>query len=198
MSAFPDVVTHTFNPGPGPFLNLCALEDTAAELILDEMRRDYGRCVGGSYLARRRATEDWLIRERRRKGVSGSLARPIYFFLGNYDDGLDAARPAACVVPLSLLPPETLSFTLRDSMECFDAIRFRSGDAPYASLYTYREMKRIYTAGGQILPERRDAPGPPAGSTLAPVRRGFVEVQVWCDAPLHPYRERLRRPALGG
>jgi len=197
MSSLPQVLTHTYNPAPGPFLNLCSLDDTAAEQILDGMRRDHGRCLDSRYLEQRRATEDWLMRERRRKGIAGSLQRPIYFFLGNYDDGLDPARPAACVVPLDDIPPETLSFTFRDSMECYSAAQRLPDREPHALLYSYPEMTQVYAAQGQSWVKSRHIDNPAVESTLSPVRRGFVEVQVWCDVALRPYRERLRQEELG-
>ena len=119
MNALPSVVTHTYDPSPGPFLNLCHLDDSTAETILARLRAVYGRNRNPAYLTKRRATEAWLRRERTGKGIRGNLTRPIYFFLGDYDDGLDPARPAAIVLPLAAFPTDTVTFTLQDSMESY-------------------------------------------------------------------------------
>lgn len=82
MAALPEVVTHTFDPGRGPFRNVCELPEVEAEAVLDEMRAA-GRRIKADYLRRRLDAEDWLIGERRRKLGRTRLARPVYFFLGS-------------------------------------------------------------------------------------------------------------------
>ena len=67
MEAFPEVITHIYDPVRGPCRNICDLSDVEAERVLDEIRSLGQRSIKPDYLARRRQTEDWLIRERRRR-----------------------------------------------------------------------------------------------------------------------------------
>ena len=101
MQRLPDIVTHTYHPGPGPFRNLCALDDGAAEGVLAHLRTAFGRCRSPHYLQRRKDTEAWLRAAAAAKGIAMARRHPIYFFLGDYDDSADPARPAAITFPLS-------------------------------------------------------------------------------------------------
>src|SRR5262245_52306072 len=112
----PEVVTHIYDPDRGPFRNLCALPDIEAEGILEAIRASGRRRIRPVYLARRRATEAWLADECRRLLGDRPLRHPIYFFLGNFDDGKDPSRPRAIILPLSSLPTDALTFTYGDSM----------------------------------------------------------------------------------
>ena len=182
MNALPSVVTHTYNPRPGPFLNLCYLDDGAAEAVLTQIRAIYGRNRNPAYLEKRRATEDWLQRERAGKGIRGNLTRPIYFFLGDYDDGLDPARPAAIVLPLTAFPADTVTFTLNDSMACFSAMTASGDQSP--QLYTRTELENSFPLALRAGAEAWPMGSAPPGTTMPSHRTGFVEVQVWDDTPL--------------
>ena len=167
----PDIVTHTYHPDPGPFRNLCALDDKDAEAVLARLRTEFGRCRSPLYLRQRRETEAWLRASAIAKGIPASQTFPIYFFLGEYDDGRDPARPAAITVPLSAFPVETVTFTYRDSMDCVDA------PAPYDRVFTLPEMEEFIAEVGM----------PCDGPVSDPIklhRRAFVEMQLWDDAPL--------------
>jgi hypothetical protein len=120
VTHLPDIVTHTFHPQRGPFRNLCALSLDDAERIVDEMRA-VGRCMKPDYLARRHATERWLRDARTAKLGATPLEHPIYFFVGDLDDGRDPARPHALTLMLAALPPSAITFTYGDSMSSHEA-----------------------------------------------------------------------------
>jgi hypothetical protein len=135
----PDIVTHTFHPQRGPFHNLCALSIGDAERILDEMRA-VGRCVKPDYLARRHATERWLRDARTAKLGATPLEHPIYFFVGDFDDGRDPARPCAITLALGELPAHAITFTYGDSMASNEAFTL----AEIAAIVADRGMPRSF------------------------------------------------------
>ncbi len=158
MFRFPTVITHTYHPARGALRNVCALPDDEAERVLDAIRASGTARLRPTYLAKRRATEAWLIGERIRLLGPTPLARPLYFFLGDFADGLDPSRPCALVLPLAAFAPEILTFTLADSMEAIE-------DA--GPVLTLAEVTAHVAAHG--LPDR------------------FIEVQVWDTAPLDSF-----------
>ncbi len=116
VAQLPNIITHNYDPS-GTFLqNLCDLPEIQAERILDRLRAAGTRNLKADYLQRRLVTEDWLIRERRKKLGPTRLERPIYFLLGDFADGRDLSRPCSLVMPLSAFPPTVLTFTYPDSM----------------------------------------------------------------------------------
>jgi hypothetical protein len=167
----PGEITHTFDP-ENPFLsNICDLPRTQAEAVLDRIRATGTRAIKANYLARRHRTENWLIEERRRLLGDTRRERPIYCFLGNFDDGLDLSRPRALVMPLSAFPEETLTFTYPDSMaSLLYATRehHAAGRRPYhGRVFTLAEILLIV--------EEFRMPGP---------TERFIEVQVWDERPI--------------
>ncbi len=180
--AMPAVVTHNYHPD-APFLaNLCDLGDTEAEAVLDRVRSAGHRSIGAGYLRRRRETEAWLVREKRRLLGPTALARPVYLFLGDFDDGLDLSRPSSLVMPLDAFPAGTLTFTYPDSMASLPLGR-EARPAPYhGRVFTSSEIRQIVADFG--LPDRRPRLG---GSS-----HGFIEVQAWDDAPIRGYMATTR------
>ena len=160
MSRLPEIVTHTFHPDRGPFRNLCALPDVQAERVLGEMRA-VGRCLHPNYLTRRRATESWLRDVRAMKLGKTPLELPIYFFVGDFADGRDPARPRSVQLPLAELPPHAITFSYGDSMS--------SGEA-----FTLAEVAALVAERG--LPQRES---------------DFIELQLWDSSPLLKYIARL-------
>ena len=156
LHRLPDVVTHTFHPARGPFHNLCALPDDEASRYLEEMRA-VGRCLHPHYLARRRATEVWLREARTRKLGTTASDFPVYFFVGDFADGRDPARPMALTLPLAELPRHAMTFTYADSMSSQEA-------------FTLEEMVAVVAEQGV----------PPRDS-------GFIELQLWDRTPLLKY-----------
>jgi hypothetical protein len=191
VAAFPSVVTHTYDPARGPFRNLCDLRDDAAEAVLDAIRRSGTRTIKPDYLPRRRATEAWLAAESQRLLGATRLARPIYFFLGDFDDGADPARPRGIVLPLAALPADALTFTYPDSMtsHAFATLaRHAAHRQPYHGR-VYR-LDEIQVAAARFgIPDER-------WRTDAALRHhGFIEVQLWDDRPLGPVLDRLAAAA---
>src|SRR5215468_1667306 len=120
MPGFPGVVTHNYDPARGPFRNLCALPIPEAEAVLESIRRSGTRTIKPDYLQRRLDAETWLTTQSRLKLGETPLVRPIYFFLGDFADGLDRSRPHSFVLPLTALPPSAVTFTYPDSMSSLE------------------------------------------------------------------------------
>ena len=163
MAAMPDVVTHRYNPAVGACLNICALPDSQASTVLDSLRRGFRPTLKPAYLERRRITEQWLA-----QAASQVLARPVeqtpaYFFLGDFSHLVDRSRPASLVVPLSILPPGSITFTLGDSMSV--------SEETARKIYTLHEMATMFGSGGVV-----------AGFGVSDrdgFQERFIEVQIW-------------------
>ncbi|WP_420100675.1 hypothetical protein [Bosea sp. (in: a-proteobacteria)] len=176
----PAVVTHNFDPERGAFRNLCSLSDDAAQSVLASIANAGHRSIRPNYLARRRATEAWLLSERTRKLGVPKRQHPIYFFLGDMSDGADPSRLRSCVLPLASLPPDSITFTYPDSMTSY-LIGFRDDLAAerlphHGKLFTLAEIVELIAQEG--LPVTR--------WKSEPQRRHdrFIEMQLWDDAPL--------------
>jgi hypothetical protein len=180
MRSLPAVITHNYDPVRGPCKNICDLSDAEAERVLNEIRTSGLRLIKWDYLRRRRQTEEWLIRERRRKLGLTMLEHPVYFFLGDFSDGKDPSRPASLVMPLREFPPETLTFTYPDSMaslpigvrddHCLHRKRY------HGQVFTLAEIVSIVAEYG--MPGDRWKTDP----TMQYDR--FIEVQVWDSRPI--------------
>ena len=72
----PEIVTHTYDPARGAFLNICNLSKAVAETILRGINASGKRTIKANYLERRLATEQWLLSERTRKLGAPVLTRP--------------------------------------------------------------------------------------------------------------------------
>lgn len=177
MDTIPQIVTHNFDP-EGVFLsNLCDLPPAEAEQVLQRIRASGRRTVNPKYLERRLATEAWLIGERKRRLGCTRRQRPIYFFLGDFDDGRDRSRPCSLVMPLRSFPPHVLTFTYPDSMASF-LIAGRDDLRPLRRPY----HGQVFTLDGigRIVEEF----GMPAPGEGAPCSDRFIEVQVWDERPI--------------
>lgn len=180
MESFPEVVTHIYDPRRGPCRNICDLSEVQAERVLDEIRASGLRAIKSNYLQRRRLTEAWLIRERRRLLGPTKLERPVYFFLGDFSDGKDPSRPRSLVVRLREFPPETLTFTYPDSMASLP-IATRDDLRPqrkryHGQVFTLGEIEAVVAEYG--MPGERWKTDP----TMKYDK--FIEVQVWDDRPI--------------
>jgi hypothetical protein len=166
-----EVIAHRYDPARGACLNLCSLPDLEASRILDCLRRESRPTLKANYLARRRCTEEWLVQTASK--VLGRVIRqqPAYFFLGDFSYIVDPSRPAALVIPLSILAPEAMTFTLGESM----SVAEESG----RQVYKLQEMAALVHQGEAV-----------AGfglSDKAGFQTRFVEVQVWdCSSVLQP------------
>ncbi|ESY10540.1 hypothetical protein NKI46_09045 [Mesorhizobium sp. M0615] len=177
MESFPEVITHNYDPRRGPCRNVCELSEEQAERVLDEIRASGLRAIKPNYLERRRLTEEWLIRERRRLLGPTKLERPVYFFLGDFADGKDPSRPSRLVMRLREFPPETLTFTYPDSMASLP-IATRDDLRPqrkryHGQVFTLGEIEAVVAEFG--MPGERWKTDP----TMKYDK--FIEVQVWDD-----------------
>ena len=181
MAVIPDVITHNYDPARGCLRNLCDLPPKDAERVLDDIRASGKRSIKPSYLQRRLRTEAWLIEQRTGKLGYTPLARPVYFFLGDFSDGLDPSRPNSLVMPLAALPENVLTFTYPDSM----------ASLPLATKEEHRPERRPYHGQVFTLPEIIDVVErfgfSQADHTMNQFDR-FIEVQLW---DLHPVQEWL-------
>ncbi len=166
MYTLPEMITHNYHPERGRLRNICTLNDEDAENILDAVRATRTSNLKPDYLVRRRATEKWLLSERRKKFKNTPLEYPVYFFLGDFSDGKDLSRPHSLILPLLLFPPETLTFTYNDSMTSYTpALKHKY----HGHVFTLEEIKNVIATVGM------------------PKNDNFIEVQVWDSTPLCPY-----------
>jgi hypothetical protein len=176
----PAVVTHNYDP-EGAFLgNICDLDPSDAEQVLQRIRSSGRRQIKQNYLRRRLETEDWLIQERRRLLGDTRRERPIYFFLGNYADGKDSSRPCSLVMPLSAFSKDVLTFTMPDSMASFPIgtrDEFRAERQPYhGQVFSLDEIRQVIAEFGM--------PGDRWKTDHSRRFDRFVEVQVWDESPV--------------
>jgi hypothetical protein len=174
------MITHNYDPARGAFRNLCNLSPSEAERILDEIRASGLKRLRPNYLERRLETEQWLYAERTRKLGVPVLRHPIYFFLGDFADGEDAARPASVILPLSTFAPAMVTFTYPDSMATLPLAtreELAAHRKPYhGQVFTLEEIKDVVAAFG-MPPKRSMTDSKGTFDT-------FIEVQVWDDTPL--------------
>lgn len=180
MDGFPGVVTHNYHPGRGALRNLCTLPRSEASAILEGINASRPVPLEANYLERRLRTERWLYAERVRKLGESPLEHPVYFFLGDFADGLDPSRPESLVVPLSALPPDVLTFTFPDSMASLalatKAAHVEDRKPYHGQVFTLDEIIGVVAAFG--MPDH-------SGKTAIPETYDrFIEVQVWDDRPL--------------
>ena len=180
MALIPNVITHNYDPARGVGRNICDLQLSEAERVLDEIRASSTRRIKSDYLTRRIAVEDWLIAERKKKLGNTVLNRPVYFFLGNFADGNDPSRPASLVMPLDAFRTDTLTFTYPDSM----------ASLPIATRDDHTFHRKSYHGQVFTLPEIKGVvskfglPGNRWKSDLTMEYDKFIEVQVWDDGPI--------------
>jgi len=194
MGSLPDVVTHNYDPAHGPFGNLCALASEEAARILDAVCASGTRRLKPDYLERRLATERWLYEEATRKLGALRLRHPVYFFLGDFDDGLDPSRPSSLILPLAHFPAAAITFTWPDSMASLPLATKEEHAAdrrPYhGQVFTLDEIKAVVAQFGA--PDRRSMPE--ASQRFS----AFIEMQLWDRAPLRnplPLAGERRSPA---
>lgn len=172
MHEMPQVITHNYHPERGALQNVCCLPREEAKALLSDIRVAGLARLRHDYLERRLETERWLLRECTRKLGTPRLTHPLYFFLGDFADGLDPARPASLIVPLAAMPPETLTFTYLDSMASL-----RDSGPWHGKVFSLWEIKDVVANEGlpQACCDREALPKP------------FIEVQVWDDRPIQQY-----------
>ena len=187
MAALPKLITHNYDPDRGPFKNICNLPKAKAETVLAEIDASGKRSFKAGYLRRRLIVEDWLIAQREKKLGLTPLARPIYFFLGDFADGKDASRQSSFVMPLEAFPPNSLTFTYPDSMASLP-IATKEHHLPqrkthHGQVLTLSEITEIVAEFGMLGDRWKREP--------SMVFDRFVEVQVWDDRPIRRYLENV-------
>lgn len=188
MIPIPKVITHNYDPDRGPFRNLCELPPPEAEAVLDDIRAMGKRRIRTNYLTKRLTVEDWLIREGQNKLGSIRLARPIYFFLGDFADGLDPSRPRSVVMPLAAFSPNMLTFTYPDSMASFPLgtreDHAHDRQAYHGRVFGLEEIEDVVAEFG--MPGHRWKVDPSMRHDR------FIEVQVWDKRPIERFLDRQR------
>jgi len=163
VSTMPDVVTHRYDPLCGACLNLCSLPDDEALRVVETLRGTSRPTLKPDYLVRRRAAEEWLMRE-----AASALQRPlrespVYFFLGDFSYFADPSRPAALVLPLASLPSDGITFTLGDSM--------RVAEQSGRKVWKLEEIAALFARGEPV--------GDFGLSDQSGYQSQFIEMQVW-------------------
>jgi hypothetical protein len=180
MNELPKVVTHNYDPERGPFRNICGLPRSEANGILREIAASGRRTIKPDYLDRRFATEEWLQSEKQRKLGPTRLARPIYFFLGDFADGQDASRPLSIVMLLADFPPDVVTFTYPDSMASVAIARYdrhvRHRNDYHGQVFTLNEIRDVIAIHGMPADRWKIEPSMQYDR--------FVEMQVWDDLPV--------------
>jgi hypothetical protein len=116
VRTMPRIVTHRYDPKTCACPNLCCLPQSVAGAILDKLRRESRPTLKANYLNRRHVTEEWLRRAATETLRRELRNRPAYFFLGDFSHGNDVSRSANLILPISILPIASITFTLGDSM----------------------------------------------------------------------------------
>jgi hypothetical protein len=187
---FPAVVTHNYDPRRGAFRNICDLPGAEAQAILTQIRSSGQRKLKDNYLHRRLATEAWLIAERAKRLCRTRLNRAIYFFLGDFADGMDGSRPESFIMQLAEFSPNTVTFTYSDSMASF------ATGTEAKHMADRREYHgRVFVLDEIIdLVDRFGLPGDRWKTDHSLRYDKFVEVQVWDDKPIRRTLARGRQP----
>jgi hypothetical protein len=167
----PGVVTHRYDPARGMCLNICTLSDFEASQTLDRLRNESRPTLKPGYLARRRATEEWLA-----EAAATTLGRspgqlPAYFFLGDFSYCADRSRPDSLVIPLASLPADAITFTLGDSMTV--------SEQPNRRMYKLAEVVMFFANSHAFVDfglSDRDG-----------FQHRFIEVQLWDNSALLAY-----------
>ena len=118
------------------------------------------------------------------------LARPIYFFLGDFADGQDRSRPQSLVMPLAAFSPEMLTFTYGDSMASFPgAAKPDHLTRDYHGMvFNLDEIMDVVTRFGM--------PGDRWKTDPSMQYCRFIEVQVWDDGPIKDLPAVTGRPSV--
>lgn len=190
MEAFPDIITHNYDPARGICKNICHLPQATAEQILDEMRYKIRysttRRISANYLKRRFAVEEWLMAERTKKLGKTFLDRPIYFFLGDFTDGKDQLRPKSLLMKLDAFQPEMLTFTYPDSMASLPIALQKNHQNHrkdyHGKVFTLAEIKSVVKKFG--MPSNKWTINPTMNYNK------FIEIQVWDDRPIFEWLAR--------
>jgi hypothetical protein len=194
MARVVNVLLHVYRKGAPPFRTLSSLTDKEA---VAAMRSLY---VAGSVFWNRFADPRGYLQHRRRierdlrdkfvvKGGRPADDHPIYMILGRpqwLDTGADIKTletTELIEVPLSVVPPDQISFTYPDSMSSSEVaaelVPGYLGSELHGAVFTLEEITEIVEARG--LPGEH-------GQTGSPDRPPpYIEAQVWNQHVLDEY-----------
>jgi hypothetical protein len=190
----PDFLIHVHRKGEPPFRTLSALPDDQAVSIMERL------FVKGSVFWERFGDPHGYLRRRRevernlREGFISQGGRPVddhpvYLILGRpkwMDQVADEATLSTTEmveIPLSVIPPDAVSFTYPDSMaSAMIAER-------YPQQYDAEIHGRVFTlAGMRRIVRRKGMPGEGWEAVLPPHEPHYIEAQVWDRRPLESFR----------
>ena len=194
MARVVNVLLHVFRKGARPFRTLSSLSDDEA---VREMEILY---VAGSvfwnrfadprgYLLHRRGIERDLRSRFIQKGGRPADDHPIYMILGRpvwLDEGVDAETletTELIEVPLSVVPPDQISFTYPDSMSspevAAELVPGYLDPELHGAVFTLEEITSIV--------ESRGLPGELGQSGSPDTPPPYIEAQVWDRRVLDEY-----------
>lgn len=176
---------HYFDAACGPFRNLSDLSEEKAQEVLRQIRqtRPGGFCAGRApeYMVYRKAYEEVLRREFRKKGGIIKRRVPHYLTLG-HSPWLSSWFTNSCFIkiPVAELDLRTVSFTYGDSHPTFSPFPRADDWKEYrGQLYTYPEILKLIDKYG--MPQDWNNDG-----TYGPER--YIEAHVWNDMPIKRYQ----------
>jgi hypothetical protein len=186
----PTFITHYFESGRGPFLNICDLpDDELRRLVADEMDSETGFnrfALGPDFIEWRLAADDLLIRAYHEKFGFLPLGRPYFAVLGDFDKTLTMFRQGdRIVLNLSDFEDHEVTFMYPDHSHLtsfYDAevphLFYQLRDTPEnqgfrGQLFTFSELSFRFMDSGI------------ADSIRAHLGRdswagSYVEAQIWC------------------
>ncbi|HEX3776806.1 MAG TPA: hypothetical protein VHV51_20180 [Polyangiaceae bacterium] len=192
----PDCAVHYHLADKQPFLNLSDLAETELASVISDLacrQAESGlkRSFGPRYMEMRRLTETRLFALFVEAGGKPERSAPHYFCLGACEWFRCLAPDMRQVaIPLSALPDGVTSFTYPDS---FVAMGFgpRFGLPQMARPYHNQafRMSQLSEVIRQFGLPSGDADEDYEGYRYRPFEK-FIEIQVWSDDPIEPFRWR--------
>ncbi|MDQ8198662.1 hypothetical protein QEH56_10905 [Pelagicoccus enzymogenes] len=188
----PDFISHYYLPDRQPFLSLSDLKGDLENPVFLEMLNKhkttpgYNRRYGMKYLEMRSSAESKLKRLFEKKGGTPKRMNPYYFVLGtsewfrHINSGHKELR-----VNLKDLPRDSVSVTFPDSFIAMTA----KGKDYYEKVYFIDELKELVNLHG--LP-RNERPETYEKYWLGDFEE-YIEVQVWDDGVVEPFKRQWLR-----
>ena len=193
----PDFITHYHLPDRPPFLSLSDLdgniEDPVFLQMLDKHKHDsgYNRRYGKQYLKMRMEAETKLKHLFEKRGGDPKRDYPFYFVLGSSDwfRYLNSDHEEIRI-DLKDLPRESVSITFPDS---FIAMTVEDKDY-YEQVYFIDELTELVKQHGLPKNERPET----YDKYWVGDFEEYVEVQVWDDEVVEPFRKQWQCQQNGG
>jgi hypothetical protein len=194
-----DHLLHFYKKGTPPFRSLSPLSRAEALRIMQALYMPgavfWERFEDPTdYLKIRRRVEKWLYRDFIAKGGEPKEQYPVYMILGRSKwlrtqvDATTLATTTEIHIPLAIFRECDLSFTFPDSMVSWMLANEKEPTyylpEVHGKVFTLSEIRAIEAARG--------LPGESWGTNLPISLACYVEAQVWNQAPLQAYREKLQ------